>query len=83
MDDKTLMENLLNLQKGSCDLYLHGSIESMTGNVHRAFSDSLNDSLCMQNEIYNKMSSQGWYKPENAEQKQLNTVKQSFASGAN
>jgi len=81
MDDKTLMENLLNLQKGSCDLYLHGSIESMTGNVHQAFSASLNDSLCMQNEIYSKMSAQGWYKAENAEQKQLDSVKQTFSAG--
>ena len=30
MDDKNLMENLLLLEKGVCDLYLHGTIEAST-----------------------------------------------------
>ena len=28
MDDKNIMENLLNCTKGACDLYMHGAIES-------------------------------------------------------
>ena len=28
MDDKMIMENLLNTTKGVCDLYMHGAIES-------------------------------------------------------
>ena len=47
MDDRKLMETLLNLEKGCCDLYLHGSLESVSGNVHNAFSGALNQSLCM------------------------------------
>ena len=81
MDDRKLMETLLNLEKGCCDLYLHGSLESVSGNVHNAFSGALNQSLCMQNEIYCKMAAQGWYKTDAAEQNKLNTVKQSFSSG--
>ena len=30
MDDKNLMENMLLLEKGVCDLYLHGTVESST-----------------------------------------------------
>jgi len=30
MDDKCLMENLLLVEKGVCDLYMHGTIESGT-----------------------------------------------------
>lgn len=37
MDDKCLMENILMVEKGVCDLYLHGTIESNTQNVHAAF----------------------------------------------
>ncbi len=29
MDDKNLMENILLLEKGVCDLYMHGTIRSI------------------------------------------------------
>lgn len=38
MNDKNLMENILLLEKGVCDLFMHGTIESPTDNVHQAFS---------------------------------------------
>lgn len=80
MDDKNLMENILLLEKGVCDLYMHGSIESPSGNVHQAFTTALNDSLCMQDTLYNKMAAKGWYPTEQAEQTKLNAVKQKFAN---
>ena len=58
MDDKCIMENLLNVTKGVCDLYMHGSIESSSPNVHRAFTDALNEALSMQSSIYREMSVQ-------------------------
>ncbi len=81
MEDKTLMEDILLQVKGACDLYLHGSIESSTQNVHSAFDCALNDTLKMQNEIYTKMSEKGWYAPEQAQQQKLDQTKQQFASG--
>ena len=54
MDDKNLMEDVLLTVKGACDLYLHGTIESSTANVHNTFDQRLNETLQMQNEIYNK-----------------------------
>ena len=45
MDDKCLMENMLLTTKGVCDLYMHGTIESATANVHCAFDKALKDSL--------------------------------------
>ena len=68
MDDKTIMENLLLTTKGVCDLYLHGTIESATANVNGAFKTALQDSLCLQDDIYKKMSAKGWYPAEQAEQ---------------
>lgn len=79
MDDKNLMENILLLEKGVCDLYMHGSIESSTQNVHQAFKTALNDSLNMQDTIYDKMAQKGWYPTEQVEQSKIETVKQKFS----
>lgn len=80
MDDKNLMENILLLEKGACDLYMHGTIESSTDNVHQTFSAALNNTLCMQDEIYDKMSAKGWYTVKQVEQNKVNTVKQKFSA---
>lgn len=79
MDDKNLMENILLLEKGVCDLYMHGSIESSTQNVHQTFKTALNDSLNMQDTIYDKMAQKGWYPTEQVEQSKIETVKQKFS----
>lgn len=79
MDDKFIMENLLLTTKGVCDLYLHGTIESPTANVHQTFDSALNNSLCMQEDIYKKMSTKGWYPTDQAEQQKLTKVKNKFA----
>jgi len=73
------MENLLLTTKGVCDLYLHGTIESSTMDVHQAFDKALEDSLCMGDNIYKKMSAKGWYSTENAEAEKVQKVKNQFA----
>ena len=80
MDDKNLMENLLLLEKGVCDLYLHGTIEASTQNVHSTFDDALSQNLCMQNQIYDQMSQQGWYPMQQAQQEQIQQVRSKFAN---
>ena len=74
------MENLLLTTKGVCDLYLHGTIESTTAEVHCAFKEALNKSLDIQNKIYNLMAEKGWYKTETVEQTKIDTVKQKFTA---
>ncbi len=80
MEDKNLMENILLLEKGACDLFLHGAIESSTDNVHKTFNTALNDSLCMQDTVYDKMAAKGWYPTEQAEQNKISSVKQKFSA---
>lgn len=80
MNDKNLMENILLLEKGVCDLYMHGALESSTENVHNAFSAALNESLMIQNSIYEKMKAKGWYPAENVESSKVETVKQKFSA---
>ena len=80
MEDKDLMEKELLIIKGVCDLYLHGTIESTTAEVHSAFKDALNESLDIQNKLYNLMAEKGWYKTETAEQQKIDTLKQKYAN---
>ena len=80
MNDKSLMENLLLLEKGVCDLFMRGTIESPTENEHQTFNTALSDALCMQDTIYDKMASKGWYPTEQAEQSKVDSVKQKFSA---
>ena len=80
MNDKNIMQDILLLEKGVCDLFLHGTIESSTDNVHQAFNCALNDALCMQDTVYDKMAAKGWYPAEQADQNKVNTVKQKFCA---
>lgn len=79
MDDKTIMETMLYAVKSSCDLYLHGAVESSSGDVHGAFSNALDEALQIQNEIYNKMSAKGWYQNKQASNQQIQQTAGKFA----
>ncbi len=79
MEDKDLMENELLIIKGVCDLYLHGTIESSTAEVHTAFQEALEETLNIQNKIYNLMSEKGWYKTDVAEQTKIDSAKQKYS----
>ena len=79
MNDKMKMEELLNITKSACDLYLHGSIESGSSKVHCVFETALCETLKMQNEIYSKMSDKGWYSSEQADAQKIQQVKQKYA----
>ena len=78
MNDQNIMQNLLVSTKGLCDLYMHGTVESATPNVHQAFDNALNQSLCMQSDIYKKMTQKGWYPTTQAEQQSIQQVKMKF-----
>ena len=81
MDDKCLMESMLQTEKGACDLYMHGTIESSTVAVHGTFDKILDESLKRQSDIYTKMTSKGWYQTQQAEQQKIDQAKQKFAMG--
>ncbi len=83
MEDRDLMESELLTIKGVCDLYLHGAIESTTAEVHSAFQNALQESLNIQNKIYNLMAQKGWYQTDTAEQQKINTAKQKFSNPQN
>ena len=76
--DKDLMESELLTIKGACDLYLHGTLEATTAEVHAAFKDALDESLNIQNKIYNLMAEKGWYSTDTADQTKINETKQNY-----
>ncbi|MCI9366105.1 MAG: spore coat protein [Clostridia bacterium] len=80
MEDRDLMEKELLVIKGACDLYLHGTIESSTTEVHCAFKEALNISLDIQNKLYNLMSEKGWYKTCVVEQTKIDEAKQKYSA---
>ena len=79
MGDQDIMEKELLLIKGAADLYLHGSLEATTAEVHCAFKEALNEVLNIQNKIYNLMAEKGWYKADVAEQQKTDSAKQKFS----
>lgn len=83
MNDRDLMETLLQLEKGACDLFMHGTIESPTDSVHEVFGVALNDALQMQDAVYDKMAAKGWYPTEQAESTKINSLKQKYSGSQN
>ena len=79
MNDKDLLEDILLTVKGAADLYLHATIEASTTNVKNTFHEALHEVLKCQENIYNKMAQKGWYPQEQAQQQQIDKVKQKYA----
>ena len=82
MEDRDIMENELLTIKGVCDLYMHGAIESTTQEVHLAFKDALEESLNIQNKLYNLMAEKGWYQTDTADQQKINQTKQKYSANS-
>lgn len=80
MSDRDIMENMLLLEKGVCDLFMHGAIESSTANVRDAFSGSLNTALNIQDQIYSRMEQKGWYSADQADSSKLNSLKMKYSA---
>lgn len=83
MSDRDLIEGELLTIKGICDLYMHGTQESSTFEVHKTFQDALEESLNIQNKLYNLMVERGWYKTDYAEQQKIDSAKQKFQTQIN
>ncbi len=78
MDNKTMLEGILWDLKCLADLFLHGSIESGTPELHKKFKDALNDILTLQNELYTLMSEEGMYSVTNVAETKITKTKSKF-----
>lgn len=80
MDSKTMLEGILWDLKTLGDLFLHGSIESGTKNIHKTFRDALDEVLTLQNDLYTLMSDEGMYTVENVTETKISKVQNKFNS---
>ena len=71
MNDKLIMENILLLLKGTCEVYVHGSQEASNKKVHEILKESLREILKMQYEVYTKMTECGWYQITNIKSSEI------------
>ena len=78
MDNKTMLEGILWDLKCLADLFLHGTIESGTKNVHQAFVDALTETLTLQNDLYTLMSNENMYKVENVAETKLTKAQSKY-----
>lgn len=79
MNDKEIMNDILNDTKSLCGLYMHGTIEASCPDVHTTFKKALNETLQVQNDTYNTMTTKGWYQPENVPQQKIEQTKQKLS----
>jgi len=78
MNDQQLMQDLLLTVKTECELYLHGTIEGSTPQVHDAFNNALFECLRIQNEVTSKMEQKGWYSTQTVQPNKVQQVEQKF-----
>lgn len=80
MKDKIVMENLLLLLKGTCEVYVHGTQEASNKDVHDILKEGLDEILKMQYDVYNKMTEYGWYKIQNIKANEIEKTIQNLKS---
>lgn len=61
MNNKVILENILTLTKSLNTLYLNGTIEASNKEVRKLMEKGLQESLSMQEEIYQMMVNDGYY----------------------
>lgn len=67
MNDRIIMDNYLLLLKSTVEVYVHGTLESSNNDVRDLLKESLNDTMTMQADTYDKMTEYNWYNVSNVE----------------
>ena len=71
MNDKLIMESMLLILKSNIEVYVHGTLEASNKKVHDCLKNSLDDTMKLQEELYQKMTECGWYKIQKVEAKEI------------
>ena len=74
MEDKKYLTNILTMIKSLTMLYINGTIESSNENIRSLLENGLKDSLELQNELYQNMKNDGYYKIENIKDKEIKSL---------
>lgn len=71
MNNKVILENVLTLTKSLNMLYVNGTIEASNKEVRKIMEKGLEESLKMQEEIYQLMVDDGYYQVCNVKQPEI------------
>ncbi|HHU55548.1 MAG TPA: spore coat protein [Acholeplasmataceae bacterium] len=80
MSDKDILNDILFITKAECDLYMHGTIEASSPNVHETFKNVLLETIAIQHETYKTMENKGWYQAEQVQKQKIEQTKQKLAN---
>ncbi len=69
--DKLLFEEMLLLLKSNVEVYVHGTLESSNPKVRKVLKNGLDETIQMQDDIFNKMTEYGWYQIKNIKCKDI------------
>ena len=83
MQDKELMDDMLTAEKHAVVNYSLFANECSTQSVRTDVMTLLEDEHKLQAEIFDLMSSHGWYAPKDAEMQKIAEAKQKYMSQAN
>ena len=66
-NDQKFLDSYLLLLKSTVEVYVHGTLESSNQKVRNLLKTSLDTTMSMQDNTYNKMTNLGFYKVSNIE----------------
>ncbi len=76
--DKNIMTDAIETQKFVTGCYNNSANECANPEVKNVMMDILNEEHCILHDVFEEMSSRGWYPTEEASQAKINEVKSSF-----
>lgn len=80
MTEKDILQDCLSSEKYTTTSYNTYAGECVSEQLRSAFLNILDDEHRIQADIFNEMSSKGWYAVQPADQQQLQQVKQKFST---
>ncbi len=80
MTEKENLTDMLSSQKFISGNYNIWAGECVSENLRNTMLNILDDEHCIQNEIFNEMSTRGWYPVKPASPQEIDTIKNKFES---
>ena len=77
-DEKLMLDDSLNSQKFIASAYNCDVMEAATPELRRCFAGILEDEHRIQQELFEEMSSRGYYPVEKAKEEKINETKQKY-----
>ena len=74
MNNEEILTNYLSIIKSNVEVYVHGTLEASTPEVRKVLKYCLDYTMSMQEDVYNEMTSRGYYNVENVSSSEIQKV---------